>query len=84
MINSNPHPGILVDAWTQDGTVFDGLVGMDAPVVASSQYTEVNVTEEVEEETNSTPVENEPIERKKKYDFNNLLGKIKEFLDNVE
>jgi cell division protein FtsA len=51
------------------------------PVVASSQSTEVNVTEE---ETNSTPVENEPIERKKKYDFNNLLGKIKEFLDNVE
>jgi cell division protein FtsA len=54
------------------------------PVMATSQSTEVNVTEEVGEETNSKPVENEPIERKKKYDFNNLLGKIKEFLDNVE
>ena len=54
------------------------------PEVATSQSTEVNVTEEAGEETNSTPIENEPTERKKKYDFNNLLGKIKEFLDNVE
>lgn len=29
----NPEPSI--DAWTQHGTVFDGLVRMDAPVVSS-------------------------------------------------
>ena len=40
--------------------------------------------EVVAEETTPTPVEKEPTERKQKYDFNNLLGKIKEFLDNVE
>jgi cell division protein FtsA len=37
------------------------------------------------EEVKLTPtVSKETQERKKKYDFNNLLGKIKEFLDNVE
>jgi cell division protein FtsA len=50
-----------------------------APVVEESIENEV-----VAEETTSKTVENEPTERKKKYDFNNLLGKIKEFLDNVE
>ncbi|MEY4835205.1 MAG: Cell division protein FtsA [Bacteroidota bacterium] len=57
------------------------------PVVATPQPTVVDVSIENEvasKEPASTPVENEPIERKKKYDFNNLLGKIKEFLDNVE
>jgi len=57
------------------------------PVVVTPQAQVVEESEEnevVAEETTSTPVENEPTERKKKYDFNNLLGKIKEFLDNVE
>ena len=44
-----------------------------------------NVIEPVVEEVKPTPtVSKETQERKKKYDFNNLLGKIKEFLDNVE
>ena len=44
-----------------------------------------NVIENVVEEVKPTPtVSKETQERKKKYDFNNLLGKIKEFLDNVE
>jgi cell division protein FtsA len=55
------------------------VVTPQAPVVEESVANEV-----VAEETSSTTVENEPTERKKKYDFNNLLGKIKEFLDNVE
>ncbi len=55
------------------------VVNPQAPVVEESVANEV-----VAEETSSTTVENEPTERKKKYDFNNLLGKIKEFLDNVE
>jgi cell division protein FtsA len=55
------------------------VVTPQAPVVEESVANEV-----VAEETTSTPVEKEPTERKKKYDFNNLLGKIKEFLDNVE
>jgi cell division protein FtsA len=55
------------------------VVTPQAPVVEESVANEV-----VAEETTSTTVENEPTERKKKYDFNNLLGKIKEFLDNVE
>jgi cell division protein FtsA len=57
------------------------------PVVVTPQAPVVDVSlesEVVSEEPASTPVENEPTERKKKYDFNNLLGKIKEFLDNVE
>lgn len=55
------------------------VVTPQAPVVEESVANEV-----VAEETTSTTVEKEPAERKKKYDFNNLLGKIKEFLDNVE
>lgn len=55
------------------------VVTPQAPVVEESAENEV-----VAEETTSTTVEKEPTERKKKYDFNNLLGKIKEFLDNVE
>ena len=55
------------------------VVTPQAPVVEESIENEV-----VTEETTSTTVEKEPTERKKKYDFNNLLGKIKEFLDNVE
>lgn len=55
------------------------VVTPQAPVVEQSVANEL-----VAEETTSTTVENEPTERKKKYDFNNLLGKIKEFLDNVE
>jgi cell division protein FtsA len=57
------------------------------PVVVTPQAQVVEESEEnevVAEETTSTTVEKEPTERKKKYDFNNLLGKIKEFLDNVE
>lgn len=55
------------------------VVTPQAPVVEESIENEV-----VAEETTSKTVEKEPTERKKKYDFNNLLGKIKEFLDNVE
>ncbi|MFM7682029.1 MAG: cell division protein FtsA, partial [Bacteroidota bacterium] len=55
------------------------VVTPQAPVVEESVANEV-----VAEVTTSTTVEKEPTERKKKYDFNNLLGKIKEFLDNVE
>ena len=40
------------------------------------------VVEEVKQPTPAASKETQ--ERKKKYDFNNLLGKIKEFLDNVE
>ena len=57
------------------------------PVVVTPQTDVVDLSIEnkvTSGEPASTPVENEPIERKKKYDFNNLLGKIKEFLDNVE
>lgn len=42
------------------------------------------VVPNVEEVKPTPPVSKETQERKKKYDFNNLLGKIKEFLDNVE
>ena len=42
------------------------------------------VVPDVEEVKPTPPVSKETQERKKKYDFNNLLGKIKEFLDNVE
>jgi len=55
------------------------VVTPQAPLVEESVANEV-----VAEETTSTTIEKEPTERKKKYDFNNLLGKIKEFLDNVE
>ena len=41
-----------------------------------------DVVEEVKQP--AATVSKETQERKKKYDFNNLLGKIKEFLDNVE
>jgi cell division protein FtsA len=57
------------------------------PVVVTPQPVVVDLSIEnkvTSEEPASTPVKNEPTERKKKYDFNNLLGKIKEFLDNVE
>ncbi len=57
------------------------------PVAVTPQIPDVDVSTEnklISEEPASKPVVNEPIERKKKYDFNNLLGKIKEFLDNVE
>jgi cell division protein FtsA len=57
------------------------------PIVVTPQPDVVDLSIEnrvTSEEPASTPIENEPVERKKKYDFNNLLGKIKEFLDNVE
>ena len=54
-------------------------------VIAPEPVIVENVIEPVVEEVKPTPtVSKETQERKKKYDFNNLLGKIKEFLDNVE
>lgn len=54
-------------------------------VIAPEPVLVENVIEPVVEEVKPTPtVSKETQERKKKYDFNNLLGKIKEFLDNVE
>jgi cell division protein FtsA len=57
------------------------------PVVVTHQEPVVDVSIKetiVTEDTTSSKEDKEPTERKKKYDFNNLLGKIKEFLDNVE
>jgi len=55
-------------------------------VIAPEPVIVEKVIEDVAEEVKQpTPtVSKETQERKKKYDFNNLLGKIKEFLDNVE
>ncbi len=72
---------------TNSATPFVEMKIPEPVVVATPQPPVVDVSAENEvasEEPASTPVVNEPTERKKKYDFNNLLGKIKEFLDNVE
>ncbi|CAM4369339.1 cell division protein FtsA [Flavobacterium terrigena] len=56
-------------------------------VIAPEPVVENPVEDVVVEDLKPTPtptVLKESQERKKKYDFNNLLGKIKEFLDNVE
>lgn len=56
-----------------------------AVIAPEPVVTEKIIEEVVEEVKQPTPtVSKESNERKKKYDFNNLLGKIKEFLDNVE
>lgn len=65
------------------------------PVVIPTPTPKVEIEEEVVDVVVEKPAEEikQPLvaeqkqdaqERKKKYDFNNLLGKIKEFLDNVE
>ena len=54
-------------------------------IIAPEPVVENKVVADIVEDVKPTPtVSKETQERKKKYDFNNLLGKIKEFLDNVE
>jgi cell division protein FtsA len=53
-------------------------------VIAPEPVVESVIEPVVEEVKPKSTVSKETQERKKKYDFNNLLGKIKEFLDNVE
>ena len=54
-------------------------------IIAPEPVVENKVVADVVEDVKPTStVSKETQERKKKYDFNNLLGKIKEFLDNVE
>ena len=71
---------------TNSATPFVEMKTQEPIAVIAPEPVVENVTEAVvEEEKKSTPsVSKETQERKKKYDFNNLLGKIKEFLDNVE
>lgn len=50
--------------------------------IIENNIIEEDIVEEIKQPTQT--VSQETNDRKKKYDFNNLLGKIKEFLDNVE
>lgn len=60
-------------------------VAVIAPEPVIENVVEDVVVEDVKLTPTPTPtVSKDTHERKKKYDFNNLLGKIKEFLDNVE
>ena len=60
-------------------------VVIKAPEPVIENVVEDVVVEDVKPTPTPTPtVSKDTHERKKKYDFNNLLGKIKEFLDNVE
>lgn len=60
-------------------------VAVIAPEPVIENVVEDVVVEDVKPTPTPTPtVSKDTHERKKKYDFNNLLGKIKEFLDNVE
>ena len=70
---------------TNSATPFVEMKTPEPVAVIAPEPVVENVIEPVVEEVKPTPtVSKETQERKKKYDFNNLLGKIKEFLDNVE
>lgn len=74
---------------TNSATPFVEMKTPEPVAVIAPEPVIENVVEDVVEEVKPTPtptptVSKETQERKKKYDFNNLLGKIKEFLDNVE
>ena len=71
---------------TNSATPFIEMKTPEPVAVIAPEPVIENVVEDVVEEVKQpTPtVSKETQERKKKYDFNNLLGKIKEFLDNVE
>ena len=70
---------------TNSATPFVEMKTPEPVAVIAPEPVVENVIEHVVEEVKPTPtVSKETQERKKKYDFNNLLGKIKEFLDNVE
>ncbi len=70
---------------TNSATPFIEMKTPEPVAVIAPEPVIENVVEVEEVKSMSTPtVSKESQERKKKYDFNNLLGKIKEFLDNVE
>ena len=76
---------------TNSATPFVEMKAPEPVVIPTTQEPEVETivenTNVIVEEIKKPIVEEqkqEVQERKKKYDFNNLLGKIKEFLDNVE
>ena len=70
---------------TNSATPFIEMKTPEPVAVIAPEPVIENVVEDIVEVAKSTPtVSKETQERKKKYDFNNLLGKIKEFLDNVE
>lgn len=76
---------------TNSATPFVEMKAPEPVVIPTTQEPEVETivenTNVIVEEIKKPIVEEQKQdvqERKKKYDFNNLLGKIKEFLDNVE
>ncbi len=70
---------------TNSATPFIEMKTPEPVVVIAPEPVIENVVEDIVEDVKPTPTASkETQERKKKYDFNNLLGKIKEFLDNVE
>ena len=70
---------------TNSATPFIEMKTPEPVAVITPEPVIENVLENVVEDIKPTPTVSKEIqERKKKYDFNNLLGKIKEFLDNVE
>ena len=81
--------GLVMESLRNQTNSATPFVEMKTPepvaVIAPEPVIVENVIEPVVEEVKPTPtVSKETQERKKKYDFNNLLGKIKEFLDDVE
>lgn len=72
---------------TNSATPFIEMKTPEPVAVIAPEPVVENLMEDVVEDVKPEPtptVLKESQERKKKYDFNNLLGKIKEFLDNVE
>lgn len=89
--------GLVMESLRNQTNSATPFVEMKAPepVVIPTPTPKVEIEEEVVDVVVEKPAEEikKPLvaeqkqdaqERKKKYDFNNLLGKIKEFLDNVE
>lgn len=84
--------GLVMESLRNQTNSATPFVEMKAPepVVIPTPQPEIekiveNVIEEEEVKKPQVQEQKQEIqERKKKYDFNNLLGKIKEFLDNVE
>lgn len=82
--------GLVMESLRNQTNSATPFVEMKTPepvaVIAPEPIVTEKVIEEVVQEVKQpTPAASkETQERKKKYDFNNLLGKIKEFLDNVE
>jgi cell division protein FtsA len=80
--------GLVMESLRNQTNSATPFVEMKTPepiaVIAPEPVVEQVVENVVEEVKPAATVSKETQERKKKYDFNNLLGKIKEFLDNVE